>query len=180
MLYFPYEHKGLVNNAYCCALLLPISVYCCYRFLCTQFTIFCALVVSVYITETKLSELYDSLYVHYGVNISDEDKQKILTFGDLKHEYTACRNSLLSTSPRLNIDIEDFYDFILDELGYSENENIGPYYRFIEDLGCDSLEVFELCMSIEEEYDIEISEDITRMFMYNIVEIYNYLTGKDL
>ena len=48
MLYFPYEHKGLVNNAYCCALLLPISVYCCYCFLCTQFTIFCALVVSVY------------------------------------------------------------------------------------------------------------------------------------
>lgn len=138
------------------------------------------LVQDLHITETKLSEMYDSLYVHYGVNISDEDRQKILTFGDLKHEYTACRNSLLSTSPRLNIDIEDFYDFILDELGYSENENIGPYYRFVEDLGCDSLEVFELCMSIEEEYNIEISEDTMRMFMYNIVEFYNYLTGKDL
>ena len=31
-----------------CVLLLLILVHCCYRFLCTQFTIFCALVVSVY------------------------------------------------------------------------------------------------------------------------------------
>ena len=41
-LLFPYERKGRVNNASRCALLLPISVYCCYHFLCTVVTDFCA------------------------------------------------------------------------------------------------------------------------------------------
>ena len=41
-LLFPYERKGRVNNASRCALLLPISVYCCYYFLCTLVTVFCA------------------------------------------------------------------------------------------------------------------------------------------
>ena len=39
-----------------CVLLLLILVHCCYCFLCTQFTIFCALVVSVYKDVTPIEE----------------------------------------------------------------------------------------------------------------------------
>ena len=42
-----------------CVLLLLILVHCCYCFLCTQFTIFCALVVSVYTTHLKRNIISD-------------------------------------------------------------------------------------------------------------------------
>ena len=41
-----------------CVLLLLILVHCCYRFLCTQFTIFCALVVSVYTSQLPVADWY--------------------------------------------------------------------------------------------------------------------------
>ena len=64
----PYERKGRVNNAYLlciivtdfCVLLLLISAHACYRFLCTGFTIFCALVVSVYTAQTSAQYILQS------------------------------------------------------------------------------------------------------------------------
>ena len=38
-------------------------------------------------------------------------------------------------------------------------EDVNPAASFIEDLGADSLDIVELVMALEEEYDIEISDE---------------------
>jgi len=47
---------------------------------------------------------------------------------------------------------------ILDQLDVDEAE-IGSEARFIEDLGADSLDIVELIMAIEEEFEIEIPDE---------------------
>lgn len=47
---------------------------------------------------------------------------------------------------------------IAEKLGVEENEVV-PEASFADDLGADSLDLVELIMSMEEEFDIEISDD---------------------
>jgi acyl carrier protein len=47
---------------------------------------------------------------------------------------------------------------IVDQLGVDEKE-ITPQASFIDDLGADSLDIVELVMALEEEFDIEISDE---------------------
>jgi acyl carrier protein len=47
---------------------------------------------------------------------------------------------------------------IIDQLGVSAEE-ISPEASFMDDLGADSLDIVELVMAIEEEFDIEIPDD---------------------
>ena len=47
---------------------------------------------------------------------------------------------------------------IADQLGVSEEE-IRPDSNFIEDLGADSLDIVELIMAMEEEFDTEIPDE---------------------
>ncbi|MEO7659877.1 MAG: acyl carrier protein [Pyrinomonadaceae bacterium] len=47
---------------------------------------------------------------------------------------------------------------IVDELGVDEAE-VTQNARFIEDLGADSLDLVELVMRFEEEFDIEIPDE---------------------
>lgn len=47
---------------------------------------------------------------------------------------------------------------IVDELGVDEAE-VTENARFIEDLGADSLDLVELVMRFEEEFDIEIADE---------------------
>jgi len=49
-------------------------------------------------------------------------------------------------------------DIIVDELAVDADE-ITPEASFIDDLGADSLDVVELVMAFEEEFDIEIPDD---------------------
>ncbi|PYS86800.1 MAG: acyl carrier protein, partial [Acidobacteria bacterium] len=53
-------------------------------------------------------------------------------------------------------DVQDkIKQIIVDELGVDEAE-VTENARFIEDLGADSLDLVELVMRFEEEFDIEI------------------------
>ena len=47
---------------------------------------------------------------------------------------------------------------IADQLGVSEEE-VKPEARFIEDLGADSLDIVELIMAMEEEFETEIPDE---------------------
>ncbi|MCG8590369.1 MAG: acyl carrier protein [Proteobacteria bacterium] len=49
-------------------------------------------------------------------------------------------------------------NLIVDQLGVSRDEVVIEA-SFIDDLGADSLDIVELVMSMEEEFDIEIPDD---------------------
>ncbi|BCJ97783.1 acyl carrier protein [Anaerocolumna chitinilytica] len=58
-----------------------------------------------------------------------------------------------------------------------ESSTISESSSFKEDLGADSLELFELIMAVEEEYDIEIpSEDLNTM--ETVGDLITYLKNK--
>ncbi len=61
---------------------------------------------------------------------------------------------------------------IVDQLGVSMEE-VTPEASFIEDLGADSLDIVELIMALEEEYNIEIpDEDAEKIQTVNDVTSY--------
>jgi len=65
---------------------------------------------------------------------------------------------------------------IAKELGI-EVEELNINARFTDDLGIDSLEIFEIVMTLEEEFDIEIpNEDIENI--KNVEDISNYIESK--
>ncbi|HAK43525.1 MAG TPA: acyl carrier protein [Clostridium sp.] len=65
---------------------------------------------------------------------------------------------------------------IAKELGI-EVEELNINASFTDDLGIDSLEIFEIVMSLEEEFDIEIpNEDIENI--KNVQDISSYIESK--
>lgn len=42
-------------------------------------------------------------------------------------------------------------------------EDVRPEMSFVDDLGADSLEIFQIIMAIEEEFDVVIDENVVEM-----------------
>ncbi len=55
------------------------------------------------------------------------------------------------------MDFEKIKNIVVDQLGVSEDD-VTMEASFVEDLGADSLDVVELIMALEEEFDIEIPD----------------------
>ena len=53
---------------------------------------------------------------------------------------------------------EKMKKIIMDQLGVSADD-VRPDASFVEDLGADSLDLTELIMAMEEEFDIEIADE---------------------
>ena len=65
---------------------------------------------------------------------------------------------------------------IADQLGVGEDE-IKPESSFIEDLGADSLDIVELVMAMEEEFDLEIPDEDAEK-LRTVGDVANYLEKK--
>ena len=67
-------------------------------------------------------------------------------------------------------------ELVIDRLNV-EAAQIKPDASFIEDLGADSLDIVELIMGIEEEFDVEIPDEDAEK-LTNVGEALNYVKGK--
>jgi acyl carrier protein len=65
---------------------------------------------------------------------------------------------------------------IVEQLGVSKGE-LAPQASFIDDLGADSLDIVELVMAIEEEFDIEIPDDDAEKIQ-TIQDVVSYVKRK--
>ena len=71
---------------------------------------------------------------------------------------------------------EKVKEIIADQLGVDEEE-ISSDARFIEDLGADSLDLVELIMALEEEFDLEIPDEDAEK-LTSVGKVLEYLAGK--
>ena len=72
--------------------------------------------------------------------------------------------------------IDKIKDIIVDKLGIDE-EKVTREASFKDDLDADSLDLFELVMALEEEYDVEIpSDDLAEL--NTVGDVINYLKDK--
>lgn len=67
-------------------------------------------------------------------------------------------------------------EIVMDRLTV-EDDQIKPEASFVEDLGADSLDIVELIMGIEEEFDIEISDEDAEK-LTTVGEAEAYIKGK--
>jgi len=65
---------------------------------------------------------------------------------------------------------------IVEQLGVTREE-LTPKASFIDDLGADSLDIVELVMAMEEEFDIEIPDDDAEKIQ-TIGDVVSYVKGK--
>ncbi len=72
--------------------------------------------------------------------------------------------------------LERVTKIIVDRLGVDESQ-IKPEASFKEDLGADSLDVVELVMELEDEFDMEISDDDAEKIV-TVGDTVNYIQSK--
>ena len=76
------------------------------------------------------------------------------------------------------MEFEKLQKIIAEVLNLSEEE-IRPDSTFVDDLGADSLDLFELVMALEEEYSIEIPMDDYEE-LDTVADVINYLREKGI
>ncbi len=72
--------------------------------------------------------------------------------------------------------IEKVKGIIVEQLGVGVEE-VTPEASFIEDLGADSLDIVELIMALEEEYDLEIPDEDAEKIQ-TVQDVITYITSR--
>lgn len=71
---------------------------------------------------------------------------------------------------------EKVIKIIVDQLGVKAEE-VTPEASFVEDLGADSLDLTELIMAMEEEFDLEIADEDAQKLL-KVQDAINYIESK--
>ncbi len=71
---------------------------------------------------------------------------------------------------------ERIKSIIAEQLGVGLEE-VTPQASFIEDLGADSLDIVELIMALEEEYDMEIPDEDAEKIQ-SVEDVISYVSSK--
>ncbi len=88
---------------------------------------------------------------------------------EIENQSVNQKGDLMSVNPKVK-------DIIVEQLGV-DPEKVKSEASFIDDLGADSLDIVELVMAMEEEFDLEIpDEDAEKLKTVNDVQ--TYLTSK--
>lgn len=76
--------------------------------------------------------------------------------------------------------LEEIKDAVAEQLNCSVSE-IGLETSFKDDLGADSLDLYELIMALEEKYNLEIpSDELTDMELETVEDVVNFLKSKGI
>ncbi len=76
--------------------------------------------------------------------------------------------------------LEEIKEAIAEQLSCSISE-IGLETSFKEDLGADSLDLYELILALEEKYNLEIPpEELTDLELETVEDVVNYLKSKSV
>lgn len=73
--------------------------------------------------------------------------------------------------------MEDKVKKIIAEKLSVELEEVVPQASFVDDLGADSLDLVELIMSMEEEFDIEISDEEAEKLV-TVQDVLNFIQAR--
>ncbi len=96
---------------------------------------------------------------------------------DVVYQSEFCRPNLetcfMATPEEIS---ERVKSIIVEQLGVSLEE-VTPQASFIEDLGADSLDIVELIMALEEEYDMEIPDEDAEKIQ-TVDDVTKYIQGK--
>jgi acyl carrier protein len=71
---------------------------------------------------------------------------------------------------------EKVKNIIVEQLGV-DLESVTPEASFIDDLGADSLDIVELVMTMEEEFDLEIPDEDAEKIK-TVADVSNYIKSK--
>lgn len=63
---------------------------------------------------------------------------------------------------------------VVEQLSLEDNSKVTPKANFVNDLGADSLDVVELVMALEEEFEIEIPDEAAEKIT-TVQEAVNYI-----
>jgi acyl carrier protein len=83
----------------------------------------------------------------------------------------------LITGGKKQMSIEEkVKNIIVEQLGV-DVESVTPEASFIDDLGADSLDIVELVMTMEEEFDLEIPDEDAEKIK-TVADVSNYIKSK--
>jgi acyl carrier protein len=71
---------------------------------------------------------------------------------------------------------EKVKDIIVEQLGVNP-EQVTPQASFIEDLGADSLDIVELVMAFEEEFNVEVPDEEAEK-LQTVQQVIDYIKDK--
>ena len=77
----------------------------------------------------------------------------------------------------MSASVEDRVKSIICDQLAVESEKVVPAASFVEDLGADSLDIVELVMTMEEEFDLDIPDEEAEKIK-TVGDVIKYIAGK--